>query len=233
VFTGSAGFYDDLYGFRDYAGESARAIAIARRARGAPIRSVLDLGCATGDHAAALRRSGIEVVGVDVDAGLLRQARRKHRGIAFHAADILALDLGRTFDAVVSFYGVVAYARTAAGLRRFCRSVARHLAPGGAALIEPWHLRGHVFAPAARVVTTDQRAIARASVTVTRGATARVTVHYLVAAAGRVRHATETHRLGLFSRAEHLAAIREAGLRARWSAEAPGDRGAFVATRPE
>ena len=63
--------------------------------------SALDAGCGTGRVAIELARRGVEVVGVDVDASMLRTARANGPGIEWHEHDLASLDLGRTFDVVV------------------------------------------------------------------------------------------------------------------------------------
>jgi len=63
--------------------------------------TVLDAGCGTGRVAIELARHGIEVVGVDVDASMIAEARRRAPGITWIEADLSALDLGRVFDVVV------------------------------------------------------------------------------------------------------------------------------------
>lgn len=233
MFTSSADIFDALYAFRDMRTEARRALALARKAARRPIASVLDVGCATGDHAAHVARSGVRhVEGLDLDRRLVSLAREKHPNLRFRSGDMTTVRLDRRFDAILSFYGVIAYVRTRAGLRRFATNVARHIEPGGVAVIEPWHLAGEYEPlPAVRHVATKDLAIARASVATTTGRAVRLDVHYLVARGSRVRHLEEVHRLGLFTREEQLDALRRAGLHARWSTEGPSDRGALVATK--
>src|SRR5574338_1119724 len=64
-------------------------------------RSVLDAGCGTGRVGRELARRGIDVAGVDIDPEMLATARRKAPDVAWHAADLATIDLGRAFDAIV------------------------------------------------------------------------------------------------------------------------------------
>lgn len=234
MFSSSADIYDALYAFRDMRAETERALSLLRRYARRPLRSALDVGCATGDHAAFLVDAGLDdVQGLDIDRRLVAAARKKHSQLRIHHADFLSSRLGRTYDAIVSFYGVIAYVRTARRLTTFAQNVARHLAPGGVALIEPWHLAGaYAPGPTARHVLTPEVAIARASVARRSGSTVRLDVHYVIARGARARHVHEVHRLGLFTREQHLDAFRQAGLRARWLRESPSGRGCLVATMP-
>ena len=231
MFSSSARIFDALYSFRDMRDEAQKALTLARAATTRPIASALDVGCATGDHAAVIAKTGVrEVVGLDIDRQLVALARKKHKALSFVVGDFTRTKLKRQFDAIFSFYGVIAYVRTVAGLRLFAANVARHLTPGGVAVIEPWHLRGEWEpAPAVRHVMTDDFGIARASVATRKKSLVRMDVHYLVASGSRVDHLREVHRVGLFSREEHIDAFHRAGLAARFGGEGPSGRSVIVA----
>lgn len=94
-------------------------------------RSVLDAGCGTGRVAVELARRGLDVAGVDLDASMLDVARAKAPDLAWVAADLATVDLGRTFDVVVLAGNVMIF--LAPGTEgRVVANLARHVAPGGA-----------------------------------------------------------------------------------------------------
>jgi SAM-dependent methyltransferase len=62
--------------------------------------TVLDAGCGTGRVATELARRGIDVVGVDLDPPMLAAAREKAPDLHWVQADLVTVDLGRTFDVV-------------------------------------------------------------------------------------------------------------------------------------
>lgn len=64
-------------------------------------RRVLDGGCGTGRVAIELARRGLAVLGVDCDASMLAEARRRAPGLAWIRADLAELDLREVFDVVV------------------------------------------------------------------------------------------------------------------------------------
>jgi SAM-dependent methyltransferase len=64
-------------------------------------RSVLDAGCGTGRVAIELARHGIDVVGVDMDASMIAEARRRAPQLSWVEADLTTLALDRQFDVVV------------------------------------------------------------------------------------------------------------------------------------
>jgi SAM-dependent methyltransferase len=98
-----------------------------------PGGSVLDLGCGVGRLANALAAGGITVTGVDVHPGMLA-----HLSPAVEAvhADIIDLDLGRTFDVVVLASHLVNHPTAAHAYLSTCR---RHVDDDGAVLVERFH----------------------------------------------------------------------------------------------
>lgn len=96
-----------------------------------PPAQVLDAGCGTGRIAIHLHEQGYDVVGVDVDASMLREARSQAPDLAWHEADLTTLDLGRGFDLVLLAGNVIPLLEpdtlTAAAGR-----LAAHVLPGGA-----------------------------------------------------------------------------------------------------
>ncbi|MEZ5141973.1 MAG: class I SAM-dependent methyltransferase [Acidimicrobiales bacterium] len=92
--------------------------------------SVLDAGCGTGRVAIELARRGVDVVGVDLDASMLATARRRAPDLAWLAADLTTLDLGRTFDVVV-LAGNVPLFTPPGSVPALVQRCATHVAPGG------------------------------------------------------------------------------------------------------
>jgi SAM-dependent methyltransferase len=93
--------------------------------------SVLDAGCGTGRVAIELARRGIEVVGVDLDPLMLAEARAKAPELTWVEADLVELDLGRTFDVVAAPGNVMIFLARSTE-REVVRRLATHLAPDGA-----------------------------------------------------------------------------------------------------
>jgi SAM-dependent methyltransferase len=92
--------------------------------------SVLDAGCGTGRVAIELARRGIEVVGVDLDPGMLATATRKAPHLEWRLADIATVRLGRRFHAIVMAGNVMIF--LAPGTEgAVLKNLAGHLAPGG------------------------------------------------------------------------------------------------------
>lgn len=92
--------------------------------------TVLDAGCGTGRVAIELARHGIEVVGVDIDASMITEARRRAPGLVWIQADLATLALGRHFDVVVVAGNVPLFC-PAAERRALVEACATHVASGG------------------------------------------------------------------------------------------------------
>lgn len=63
---------------------------------------ILDLGCGTGDLAKKLADAGVEVLGIDSSADMIKQANQKYPEVSFHIGDATALEFQAEFDAVFS-----------------------------------------------------------------------------------------------------------------------------------
>jgi SAM-dependent methyltransferase len=89
---------------------------------------VLDVGCGLGTLAAAAAARGATVTGVDLAAGMLAEARRRHTNVEFVLADAEALPFAdQAFDVALGAFIVNHLPdpeRAAAELRRVARTVA-------------------------------------------------------------------------------------------------------------
>jgi len=95
-------------------------------------RSVLDLGCGTGQLTVALA-DGRDVFGADPAAAMLAVARRRPGGdrVTWVEADARSLDLGRRFDLVLLTGHAFQVFLTSEDQLAALRTIARHLNPRG------------------------------------------------------------------------------------------------------
>jgi SAM-dependent methyltransferase len=101
--------------------------------------TVLDAGCGTGRVAIELARRGVDVVGVDRDPSMLDVARSRAPELTWIEADLVALDLGRTFELVVMAGNVLLFVAPSTEAMVVARAAA-HVQPGGA-LVAGFQLR--------------------------------------------------------------------------------------------
>lgn len=101
-------------------------------------RRILDVGCGTGSLLDALHawgRAPSVYVGLDLSAGMLREARGTHPGAGLARAEAGALPVASAaFDLVVSASSLHDWPDPAAGLREMRRA----LAPDGRLLLMDW-----------------------------------------------------------------------------------------------
>ena len=92
--------------------------------------SVYDAGCGTGRVAIELARHGIEVLGVDADASMIAEARRRAPGLGWVHADVARYRAGRSFDVAIMAGNVPLFCPPA-DRDALVGGCAAHLVPGG------------------------------------------------------------------------------------------------------
>ncbi len=210
---GYAGQYDLLYSDKDYKAECDLLEEVFHRYANGPVRTILDLGCGTGNHAFPLARRGYQVTGVDRSEEMLLRAERKAtshpeplpgRVPSFRLGDVRSLDLDCRFDAVLMMFAVLGYQLGNDDVLAALETVRRHLRPGGLFVCDVW------YGPAVLTVRPGERTktVSAEGSTVVRTASASLDtyrhlaeVRYRVrrlAGDGLVDEAEETHRMRYF-----------------------------------
>ena len=234
VYELSADVYDLIHRAqgKDYAAEAAQ-VSQEVRARKADAASLLDVACGTGGHLLHLK-DDFSVGGVELDPAMLEVARRRLPDVALHAGDMRTFDLGRRYDAVTCLFSAVGYMLRREDLDLAMATMARHLAPGGVLIVEPWFhpdqwFDGHVVADAANEVDV---AVARVSRSTRDGNTSRFEFHYAVARPERVDTFIEPHVMGLWTIEEYRAAMQSTGLAVDHDPVGLIGRGLFIGVAP-
>jgi len=133
-FTALADYYDRLMAHVPYGSWVDYLVKLFRRHRARP-RRIIDLACGTGNVTYELAARGYQVVGVDLSAGMLRQARRKQAragsDVAFIRTDLRQLAVAGIFEAGVCLYDSLNYLTEPADLAAAFRAVRAALIPGG------------------------------------------------------------------------------------------------------
>ncbi len=142
-----AGHYDLFYADKDYESECDILEEVFRRYGKDKPRTILDLGCGTGNHAFPLAKRGYEVTGVDRSGNMLANARSKLANFesesqtlpVFLQGDLRSLHLDRDFDAVLMMFAVLGYQLTNEEVLAALKTVRRHLKPGGLFIGDVWY----------------------------------------------------------------------------------------------
>jgi len=230
VYELSADIYDLMHRARgkDYAGEAAQ-VCREVRARNADATSLLDVACGTGSHLVHLRND-VSVSGVELDPSMLDVARRRLPGVELHIGDMRTFDLPRRYDAVICLFSAIGYMLRREDLDLAMAAMARHLAPGGVLVVEPWFhpdqwFDGHVVADAANDADI---AVARVSRSTRDGILSRFEFHYAVGRPEGIDTFMEPHVMGLWTVEEYSAAMQSAGLAVEHDPVGLIGRGLFI-----
>lgn len=232
MYSDLAEIYDSIYHFRDYRKDAGYVIELIKREM-PTAQTVLETACGTGLYLEQLQQHfGVE--GLDLSPQMLARARDRLKDVPLHQGDMRSFDLDRRYDVVCCLFRSIAFVKTREGLIDAIGAMARHVAPGGLLLVEPF------FTPEAywvdRVtlndVKSDQLKIAWMYVSEREGLVARQMNHFLVGTPAGVRHITELHELGLFTPKDFDDAFRAAGLPLQYDSQGPTGIGMYWGARP-
>jgi SAM-dependent methyltransferase len=138
-----SGVYDDIYREKDYQSECAMIARIFKTYGKGPVKTVLDLGCGTGNHDLILAEKGFAVDGADLSKEMLDIAKNKAKArglpINYHLSDIRDLDLGKRFDAAVMMFAVLGYQLENEDVIRALKATRKHLGEGGLLIMDLWY----------------------------------------------------------------------------------------------
>lgn len=145
VFGNYAEYYNLLYKDKDYAGEAHYIHdLIQKHCPGA--KTILNLGCGTGNHDFELLKLGYEVTGVDMSAMMLAAANARcelsatsNSLLSFVHGDVRTVRLERKFDAVISLFHVMSYQTSNTDLTAAFTTVREHLGDDGVFVFDYWY----------------------------------------------------------------------------------------------
>lgn len=203
-----ADLYDLFYKAKDYAGEAAQVLEIARMHTSGT--RLLDIGCGTGKHLE--RFSGYERSGFDLSEGMIEKAKLAVPDARLWTDDMRGFDANGTYDVIVSLFSAIGYVTDLDDLRAVFAGIAAALAPGGVAIIEPWLSAAewkpdyviHEYYEAEHVV--------RFMTSYREGALMTMTMHVLAARNGRIQHLADDHVMRFYDRDPYEKAAKAAGL---------------------
>ncbi len=217
--------YDLLYAEKDYAAECDMLENIFQRYALQPVRTILDLGCGTGNHSIPLVQRGYQVSGVDRSEEMLNAARHKAKvvgltdaNLGFLSGDVCSVDLEQTFDAVLMMFAVLGYMLDNDSVLAALQTVRRHLKPGGLFVCDVWYGPAVLsIRPSDRIKvipTPDGQLIRAASGSLgTYHHLAEVRYHlWRISGTQVVSESQETHQMRYFFPQELAFFLRQAGL---------------------
>ena len=235
MFKKSARFYDAIYAWKDYAGESQKVHQWIQQYGQSGGSTLLDVACGSGAHLVFLREH-YAVEGLDLDDGLLAVAQEKLPDVRFHMDDMRDFDLGKTYDVVTCLFSAISYVQTLPNLKQTLATFYRHLKPGGLAIVEGFLQPDRFRQNHVSMLTVDEETlkVARMNIGQFDGRIFTINFHYLVGTPDSIDHFTEEHVTALFSDAEYLEAFRAAGFDVQMiESGLMENRSVFIGQRPQ
>lgn len=209
-----ATYYDELYVKpKQYQKEVQQVMTFSQHYLQSGGKTLLDVACGTGGHITYLQEY-FQVSGVDLSESMLGVAQKKFPHLSFYRGNMIDFSLDKQFDIITCMYGSIGFVKTYTNLKLTLKNMARHLIPGGLAIIVPWSttesFKEKIVVDA---VKHPHIRIARME-NVKRKATnlVEITFHHLVGKDGQVKYYTQCMEVGLFSHDDYISAIQDAGL---------------------
>lgn len=140
VFDAYAQYYNLLYKDKQYTQEAEYVLALINKYGSQQPKSLLDIGCGTGNHDIYFSKTGIKVLGIDAAPEMIKIAKQKENDLlSFQVADATNFSLSKTFDVVVSLFHVINYHITNDLLNKAFANVAQHLKKGNLFIFDSWY----------------------------------------------------------------------------------------------
>lgn len=127
-----AAVYDAVYAKKNYLSE---VVALRRHMK--PGMTVLDIGCGTGKHAALIKETNPQIIGVEPCRPMAEQALK--RGIPLWCTTIQDLGTTRTFDIIIAMFDVLDYLVSDEDYDRALTNISNALKPGAMFFYEGWN----------------------------------------------------------------------------------------------
>lgn len=103
------------------------------------IKSIIDLGCGTGEHVSALHKRGFKTKGVDVSETMIGVARKRYPDCDFILADLQNFKVDNSVDAVICIFGTFNYIIKDEDITTSLNNVYALLPKQGIFILEIWN----------------------------------------------------------------------------------------------
>jgi len=208
-----AKYYDQIYLKKnDYSKDSKVVQGIIRRFEKKNSKTLLDVGCGTGEHLKYLSKS-YDCTGLDISTEMIKIAKSKVPNAEFTIADMKNFRLKRKFDVIICLFSAIGYVQSFKNLVTTLGNFHKHLSEGGLVLVEPWVFKSDAHTGTISIDTYDTE-----NAKVLRMATSRLTktrwlvhFHYLTGINGRIKYTREKHKMILADYEDYVKAYNLVG----------------------
>lgn len=102
-------------------------------------KTILNLGCGTGNHDLLLKKKGYDITGIDQSEEMIKIAKEKKKKIKFIVGDIRNFEINKKFDCIISLFHVMSYQTLDKDLINVFDLVSSHLNDGGIFIFDCWY----------------------------------------------------------------------------------------------
>lgn len=103
------------------------------------IRSVLDLGCGTGEHTHALQTLGYDTLGVDSSENMINYAKKRFPESKFEIGNMQTFTKPQPVDSIFSIFGTFNYLIKEDEIATCLDSIRKNLKSSGILVLEVWN----------------------------------------------------------------------------------------------
>lgn len=103
------------------------------------VKSVLDLGCGTGEHSHAMKTLGYQVSGIDSSLEMINYAKKRFPEINFQVSEMQNYLMPNTYDGIYCIFGTFNYLTEEQDILRCIDITRKNLKPSGIFVLEVWN----------------------------------------------------------------------------------------------
>ena len=135
-FKNYAKYYDFIYQDKDYDREFNFIEEIFKATK--KPKSILEIGCGTGNYTKILLERGYEVTAIDISGEMLEIAREKC-STKFLVGDIRTIKIDDKFDCCLAMFAVMGYITKNRDIIKALINIREHLKPNGIFIFDVWN----------------------------------------------------------------------------------------------
>lgn len=231
-----AKYYDQIYLKRkDYQKEAKTVKEIIKQFEKRPSRTLLDVGCGTGEHLKYLS-SDFQCRGIDLNTDMIEIAKKKVPNAKFKVANMVNFKLEEKFDVITCLFSSIGYVQNFNNLVKTLENFYEHLSDEGLVVVEPWIFKKDFKKGYIGLDTYEDEKVKLARMATSKivGSKWLVSMHYLIGEKGQIRHVEELHEMLALDYTDYIKAFESTLLKDieflkenLWD----GCRGLFIATK--
>lgn len=112
VFADYARYYNLLYKDKDYQAEVNYIESLIKKYSKSNVKTILDIGCGTGNHDLLFAKKGYEICGIDISEEMINIAKSRINNlhnVKFYIGKSESFTLDKKFDVIISLFHVMSY----------------------------------------------------------------------------------------------------------------------------